>query len=277
MTASAGRYPMSAQCGIPGAPRPACCSMRGRAGKPKRPDPLAPEAVLAHGANRRACGARRTKAALERRGPCASGRRIGRITRGSGPVGAYPRARLKARAGRPGEAGLPDVVAREFDGRAPRTRIVSDPACVRVGSKRNHACLLVDLRNREIAGHAAGGRKDASLVKPAFAAAALPLAGIQAFHADGGGESGSIAIDDLLGAFGIEGSPSGKGCPCGSAVDEPASKMPKAESVYGESVSTLHGLQVELNDHVRWHSRFRLHSKLGYVSPVEFGNAGLSP
>lgn len=170
---------------------------------------------------------------------------------GDGPVGAYSRARLKAHAGRPGEAELPNIVARELGGRALRTRIVSDPACVRVGSKRNHACLLVDLRNREIAGHAAGGCKGASLVKPAFAAAALPLTDIRVLHADRGGESGSIAIDDLLGAFGIEGSPSGKGCPCGSAVDEPASKMPKAEPVYGESFSTLHGLQVKLNDHVR--------------------------
>lgn len=51
--------------------------------------------------------------------------------------------------------------------------------------------------------------------------------------------------------------------------------MPKAELAYGESFSTLHGLQVELDDHVRWHDHFRLHSKLGYVSPVEFGNAGL--
>lgn len=139
----------------------------------------------------------------------------------------------------------------------------------------NHACLLVDLRNREIAGHAAGGRKDARLVKPAFDTVALPLTDIQAFHADRGSESGGIAIDDLLGAFGIERPPSGKDCQYDNAVDEPASKMPKAEPVYGESFSTLHGLQVKLNDYVRWHDHFRLHSKLGYVSSVEFRNTGL--
>ena len=88
-----------------------------------------------------------------------SGRRIGCITRGSGLVSAYPRARLKAHAGRPDEAELPNIAAREPGGRTPRTRIVSDLTYVRVGSKRNHACLLVDLRNREIAGYAAGGRK----------------------------------------------------------------------------------------------------------------------
>ena len=91
----------------------------------------------------------------------------------------------------------------------------------------------------------------------------------------GGGEFDDIAIDGLLGAFGIERSLSGRGCPYDNAVDEPASKMLKAESVCGESFSALHGLQVKLNDYVRWHDHFRLHSKLGYVSPVEFGNAGL--
>ena len=51
----------------------------------------------------------------------------------------------------------------------------------------------------------------------------------------------SIAIDGLLGAFGIGRSLSRKGCPYGNAVDEPASKMMKAESVYRESFPTLRG------------------------------------
>lgn len=55
-----------------------------------------------------------------------------------------------------------------------------------------------------------------------------------------------------------------------------ATLFAQADTLNTESFSTLHGLQVELNDHVRWHDHFRLHSKLGYVSPVEFRNAGLS-
>lgn len=240
--AGAERRPIPAQRGTLGAPRPACCSMRGRGKNPKRPDPLAPEVVLAHGANRRACGARKVKAALERRGFCVPRRRIGRIVGENGPVGACSEARLKARAGSPSEAGLPNIVAREFDGRAPRACIVSDLACVRVGSKWDCVCLLAGLCNREIVGRAAGGCKDARPVKSAFATAAFPLTGIRAFRADGGGEFGSIPIDGLLGAFGIERSLSGKGRPHDDAVDESASKMLKAELVYGESFSALHGL-----------------------------------
>jgi transposase InsO family protein len=52
--------------------------------------------------------------------------------------------------------------------------------------------------------------------------------------------------------------------------------MLKAELVCRESFSTLHELQVKLNDYVHWYNHFRLHLKLGYVSRVEFRNAGLS-
>lgn len=34
--------------------------------------------------------------------------------------------------------------------------------------------------------------------------------------------------------------------------------------------------QVKLNDHVWWYDNERMHSTLGYMSPVEFGKAGLS-
>ena len=46
------------------------------------------------------------------------------------------------------EANMPNVVARGFGGRAPRTHICSDLAYARVGASRNYVCLLVDLYNR---------------------------------------------------------------------------------------------------------------------------------
>ena len=150
ITANAGRYPISAQCEILGVPRATYYSMRGRREKPKQPDPLTPEVVLAYGANRRAYGARKIKAALERRRFCASRRRIGRTMRENGLASAYSKAKFKAHADRPNEAELPNIVAREFD---------------------------------------------------------------------------NIAIDDLLGAFGIERSLSRKNCPYDNSVDESTNKI----------------------------------------------------
>ena len=80
----------------------------------------------------------------------------------------------------------------------------------------------------------------------------------------------------MPGAFGTARSLSKKGCPSGDAVDEPANKSPEAELVWGEEFSDLNELQARLNEYVWWYNNDRLHSKLNYMSPVEFRLAGLS-
>lgn len=61
-----------------------------------------------------------------------------------------------------------------------------------------------------------------------------------------------------------------KGCPYDNAVDESANKILKAE------FANTRELQVKLSDYVHWHNNFRIHSTLGYMSPVEFRKAGLA-
>ena len=106
-------------------------------------------------------------------------RRIKRIMNQKGLVSAYTRKKYKPRAAKASEVEAPNVLDREFDGHPPHTRIVSDLAYVRVGGKWNYVCLLIDLRNREIVGHAASGRKDSRLVKAAFATLGFPPTGIE--------------------------------------------------------------------------------------------------
>lgn len=50
----------------------------------------------------------------------------------------------------------------------------------------------------------------------------------------------------------------------------------KAEFVYREQFASLRDLQLKLNDYVWWYNKERMHSTLGYMSPVEFRKAGLS-
>ena len=54
--------------------------------------------------------------------------------RENGLVSAYGRKRFKVHPGAANEANVPNVVARGFGGRAPRTHICSDLAYVRVGA-----------------------------------------------------------------------------------------------------------------------------------------------
>lgn len=114
------------------------------------------------------------------------------------------------------------------------------------------------------------------MVKAAFATVAFPLFDIEVFHSDRGSEFDNAALDELFEVFGITRSLSKKGCPFDNAVDESTNKTLKAEFVYREQFSSLHDLQAKLNDYVWWYNHERMHSTLGYMSPVEFRNAGLS-
>ena len=276
VAANAGRYPVSAQREILGVPRSTCCAMRGRAEPAEAPDPASEEVAAAFEESRGRYGAGKIKASLARRGIVLSRRRIRRIMKDKGLVSAYANAKFKPICSSAGEADVPNIVNRGFDGHSPRTHVVSDLTYVRVGARWCYVCLPIDLYNREIVGHAAGECKDAGLVKSAFATLSFPLGDIEVFHADRGPEFNNAAIDELPGVFEIKRSLSAKGCPYDNSVDESANKILKAEFVYRERFSTLCELQAKLSDYVNWYNNLRLHSTFGYMSPVEFRLAGLT-
>lgn len=257
-------------------PRSTCCRLRGEPEPEETGDPIAGAIgeELRRGGGRH--GARRIKRALAKRKIVASRRGIGAIMKSRNLASCYAKAKLRPHPEKPSEAGPPNVPSRGFDGHAPHARIASGPTHVRVLGAWCHICLPIDLYDRGIVGHAAGARKDADPVKAAFATVTFPLFGIDVFHSDGGSEFDNAALDEPFEAFGITRSPSKKGCPYDNAVDESANKTPKAEFVYREQFSGLYDLQVKPSDYVWWYSNERLHSTLGYMSPVEFRKAGLS-
>lgn len=213
IAANEGRYPISAQCRLLGVARSTYYSMRSRPDRPAARTPVAPAVVATHAASKGRYGSHEIGASPGRPGVTVSRRRVCCIMRENGPVGAYGRKRFKVHPGAVNETDVPNVVARGFGGRAPRTHICSDLTYVRVGASWNYACLLVDPCNREIAGRSAGPGKDVRLVKPAFATPSFPISGIGAFHTDRDSEFANAEIDLMPEAFGIERSLSTKGCP----------------------------------------------------------------
>ncbi len=95
-------------------------------------------------------------------------------------------------------------------------------------------------------------------------------------RADRGGEFANPGIDGLLEAFDIRRSLSRKGDPRDNAIIEPANRIPKKKLAYRRAFADLGQLRREPNPCVRWRNEKRMHSTLGYMSPVEFRNAGLS-
>ena len=181
--ANAARYPISARCGIPDVPRSTYCWMTGHPGT-ERADPIAGDVRAVRCDGRERHGARKIKAALERRGVTASRRRIGGIMREQGMTGAYARGRSephRTRADEAGLANLPDPRVRRLRPAhaAPHTHLASDLTYVRVGGDWAYVCLLDGLADRGIVGHSAGRTRDASLVLGAFATLDFPLTDVQ--------------------------------------------------------------------------------------------------
>ena len=131
------------------------------------------------------------------------------------------------------------------------------------------------MRDREIVGHAASGRRDSRSVKAAFATLGFPLTDIDVLRADRGSEFANPGIDGLPEAFDVRRSLSRKGDPRDAAAIEPANRIPKKELAYRRASADLGRLRREPNPCVRRRSEERMRSTLGYMSPVEFRNAGL--
>ena len=61
-----------------------------------------------------------------------------------------------------------------------------------------------------------------------------------------------------------------KGCPYDNAVAEATFKIIKTEFVKNRTFATLEELQYNLADYVNWFNCHRIHSSLGYLTPVEY-------
>lgn len=108
----------------------------------------------------------------------------------------------------------------------------------------------------------------------AFAAPHFPLTDIQVLHTDRGGEFASERMERMLAAFGITRSLSRPGNPYDNAVVESANRLVKKELIHRNVYTNVEQLRLDVNRYVWWYNHQRLHSTLGYLSPVEFTQQG---
>ena len=81
-------------------------------------------------------------------------------------------------------------------------------------------------------------------------------------------------IERMLDVFGVTRSLSRPGNPYDNAVVESTNRLVKKELIHRNVYTNVEQLRSDVNRYVWWYNHQRLHSTLGYLSPVEFTQQG---
>ena len=166
----------------------------------------------------------------------------------------------------------PDHVKRDFTAEEPDLVWVGDMTEIVTSEGKIYLATVIDLFSRRLLGYAMGAHHDADLV-----VAALNMAGTTRggdvrgviFHSDRGSEYLAAPFRDCLVALGIQQSACVSG-PGDNAHMESFFHSFKAEMVRGATFATETELRRTLRHFFRYYNHTRLHSALGFQSPVDY-------
>ncbi|MFV0342068.1 MAG: IS3 family transposase [Anaerocolumna sp.] len=148
-----------------------------------------------------------------------------------------------------------------------REVLTSDLTYVKCADKFGYVCFVLDLFNREIVACNVSLSHDATFVLETLNQ--INISKTHIFHSARGTEFVNQQIDKLLEDNGVTRSLSKTGCPFDNAVSENLFGLFKREWAK-ERYSTLEELKNDVDDFVHNYNNFRVHSKLSYMSPVEY-------
>ena len=136
-----------------------------------------------------------------------------------------------------------------------------------------YLAVVIDLYNREVIGYAISKKIDTELVKRALGNALAKRTGKTGliFHSDRGSQYASKGYQKMLEENGITGSMSRGGCPYDNSCVESFFATLKKERIYRRDYVTMEEVKTDLFRYIElFYNRKRLHSVLGYMSPVEY-------
>ncbi len=148
---------------------------------------------------------------------------------------------------------------------------VGDITYLAVGGQWWYLAVVMDQYSRRVLAWSLGCRRDANLTRAVLDAAVRRRqpSGQLIFHSDRGIEYAATAFRDRLATLGIQQSSALRG-PRDNPHMESFFHSMKAEVVHGARFETEGALRDELQRYMRYYNNRRLHSALGYRSPVDY-------
>ncbi len=226
-----------------------------------------------HAESKKRYGSPRVHEELQTRGEACSEKRVARLMR-ENKIRAKRSRKFKATTDSGHDYPVaPNLLNREFSVFRPDEVWVSDITYVATREGWLYLAIVLDLFSRRVVGWSMSHRITQSLALDALSAAILsrrPAAGLL-HHSDRGSQYASTAYRELLDRHGIECSMSRLGDCWDNAVAESFFSSYKVELVYDEDFQTREEARGKTFEYIEaFYNPVRLHSTLGYLSPVEY-------
>jgi transposase InsO family protein len=236
----------------------------------------------AYQAGRGLYGSPRIHAALRQQGLCCSRKRIARLMRQHGIHSRRrPKRRVRTTDSRHNRPVAPNLLKRDFRADAANEKWVGDIVGIWTDEGWLYLAALLDTYSRLIVGWAMSAYRDETLVESALRMALarreLPADTDLIQHTDRGSQYTAADYLALLKAHGIQVSMSNKADPYDNAMMESFFSTLRAELTDLERFATRQTARTAVFDFIEvFYNRQRLHSSLGYRSPLAFETDYLS-